>query len=152
MNDGLFCNAGVCFKLVCSRNDLFCRNPPSLPSSEHTLFSWRAQANREGMKNYKLSIEFSSPNDVSALAHAADVAQKLGGVVALIAPQKVIRVDETGTIVAIVKNKSMEEMRQVALDSGNSAVSGNGNGNATQREQLEGKGQESDLRLQARES
>ena len=99
------------------------------------------------MKNYKLSIEFSSHNDVTALAHAANVAEKLGGVVALIAPQKLIRVDETGTIVAIVKNKPVSDDQsttRTSIPETNSLV---GSKLPREAESVGGNGHGSDLRL-----
>jgi len=61
------------------------------------------------MKNYKISIDFSVENDVAALTRAAELANLIDGVVALVGPDKMIRVDETGMIVAVVRTQRPQD-------------------------------------------
>lgn len=61
------------------------------------------------MKNYKISIDFSVENDVAALTRAAELANLIDGVVALVGPDKLIRVDETGMIVAVVRTQRPQD-------------------------------------------
>ena len=55
------------------------------------------------MRNFRIMLDISAETEVAALSQAAEIAKIHNCIASLVSPDKSIRVDETGTIVGIVR-------------------------------------------------